>query len=148
MKRDDIMNKEIKYCELDPNKVCDNCNKCNICDLDPNKLCDSCGKCIDMEDSDYTEIKLEGIIEEGLDPEDYIIEDISPEDLEKWKAYEKEEDNECQWEYIEDIPELKEEYDKKIEEILTGNTHDCDEEDECECHHEHTHNHHNCNCKH
>lgn len=138
------MKKEIKYCELDPNKVCDNCNKCNICDLDPNKLCDSCGKCLEMGDSEYSEVKLDGIIEEGLDPDDYIL-----EDLQKWKDCLEEEDDKPNWEYIDDIPELKEEYDRKINEILSENEHNHDDEEcDCGCHHEHNHHHHDCNCKH
>lgn len=39
---------------------CIECGECNICDLDPQKICDNCGKCIET-DSDYAEIGIESI---------------------------------------------------------------------------------------
>jgi len=35
----------------------------DICDLDPNKICDNCCKCIES-DNDYTKIKIDKIIKE------------------------------------------------------------------------------------
>lgn len=29
---------------------CIGCLECETCDLDPNKVCDNCGKCIDMQE--------------------------------------------------------------------------------------------------
>ena len=52
----------MKYCELDPYKICDNCNKCNMCDLDPTKLCDNCGKCLGLNDRDYAKIIIDKVI--------------------------------------------------------------------------------------
>ena len=46
-------------------RECIGCLECEICDLDPNKVCDNCGKCIEIE-SDYAEIEIESI-EEKLD---------------------------------------------------------------------------------
>ena len=31
-----------KYCVLQDGKLCDDCGQCNMCDLDPNKVCDNC----------------------------------------------------------------------------------------------------------
>lgn len=31
-----------------------------MCDLDPEKICDNCGKCIDV-DLDYAEIEIESV---------------------------------------------------------------------------------------
>ena len=31
-----------------------------MCDLDPNKVCDNCGKCLDIRD--YAVIKIDGIV--------------------------------------------------------------------------------------
>jgi len=56
------MNREnIKMCELDENKVCNDCGECNICDLDVNKVCDNCGKCIGL-DADSRAIEIEDVI--------------------------------------------------------------------------------------
>ena len=37
--------------------------ECEMCDLDPDKVCDNCGKCLDIRD--YAAIKIDGIV--GLD---------------------------------------------------------------------------------
>lgn len=102
------MEKNIKRRELNPD---------NICDLDPRKLCDSCGKCLNMDNRDYFGIEIEDI---DLSEEDYNTDkEIAPEEIEKWEKLLNESNaDEIQLEYIEDIPELKEEYDKKIAEIL------------------------------
>ena len=39
---------------------CIGCLECETCDLDPNKVCDNCGKCIELE-SDYAEIGIDSI---------------------------------------------------------------------------------------
>lgn len=57
--------KEKKYvqeCVL-YDRECIGCMECEICDLDPNKICDNCGKCLDIKD--VASIKIDGII--GLD---------------------------------------------------------------------------------
>lgn len=41
-------------------RVCIECGECNMCDLDPEKICDNCEKCIDV-DSDYAEIEIESV---------------------------------------------------------------------------------------
>lgn len=111
------MEKDIKRCDLNPDKICDNCNECNICDLDPNKLCDSCGKCLNIDDRDFLDIEVDDV--EVLEEDYNISKEIDAEEIEKWEKVLKESnDDEIQLEYIEDIPELKEEYDKKIAEIL------------------------------
>lgn len=45
---------------------CNNCGQCNICDLDKNKICDNCCKCIEI-DCDYISIDIDEIIEEDLE---------------------------------------------------------------------------------
>lgn len=59
-------------------RYCIECGECNICDLDKNKICDNCCKCID-ENADYV----------GIDIDDVIIEEDCEEDIEKlqhnWK---------------------------------------------------------------
>ena len=54
-------------------RECIECGECNICDLDPSKVCDNCGKCIGMDGGmDYRAIRVDGIIGEDMDPNDYI----------------------------------------------------------------------------
>lgn len=48
-----------KDCVLYDRK-CIGCLECEICDLDPNKICDNCGKCLDIRDDAV--IKIDGII--------------------------------------------------------------------------------------
>jgi len=61
-------------------RECTDCGECNICDLDPNKICDNCCACIDKA-ADYTSIEIDEIIEDENA-------ELDTEDLEKWK-YEK-----------------------------------------------------------
>lgn len=46
-------------CEL-YDRICTGCGECDICDLDPNKICDNCGKCLDIKDDAV--IKIDKII--------------------------------------------------------------------------------------
>ena len=48
-----------KECEL-YDRECIGCMECEICDLDPNKICDNCGKCLDIKDDAV--IKIDKII--------------------------------------------------------------------------------------
>lgn len=46
---------------------CIGCLECEMCDLDPNKVCDNCGKCLNIQD--FATIKIDGII---TDPDEAI----------------------------------------------------------------------------
>lgn len=39
-------------------RECIECGECCYCDLNPDKICDNCGKCIET-DSDYNAIKID-----------------------------------------------------------------------------------------
>ena len=52
-------NVETEKCVL-YDRDCIGCMECEICDLDPNKICDNCGKCLDIPDSAV--IKIDRII--------------------------------------------------------------------------------------
>jgi len=41
-------------------RECIDCGECDICDLDKNKICDNCAKCIDI-DCDFKKIEIEKI---------------------------------------------------------------------------------------
>lgn len=98
-----------KKCELDSSKICSGCRECERCDLDSSKLCDSCGKCINQDIADYSEIKLDGILNDMLEVEEYILSDEEFDKIHKM-------DNQLRAErvgdylFIEDIPELRDKY--------------------------------------
>ena len=53
-------------------RECIGCGECDRCDLDPNKICDNCMKCI-LGEAEYravsiTEIQLEGEAQTSSDP--------------------------------------------------------------------------------
>lgn len=57
-------------------RMCIECGECNLCDLDPSKICDNCGKCIGLDGSmEYRAIKVDGIIQEDMDPNDYLYDE-------------------------------------------------------------------------
>lgn len=47
-------------------RECIGCMECEVCDLDPDKICNNCGKCLDIKE--FAAIKIDGIV--GLDEED------------------------------------------------------------------------------
>ena len=59
-------------CEL-YDRECIDCGECDRCDLDPEKICDNCGKC--LESGDYKEIKITKILSSEAEIEEG---DISP----------------------------------------------------------------------
>ena len=46
-------------------RECIGCLECEICDLDKNKICDNCGKCLNIQDDAI--IKIDKIIMEEDD---------------------------------------------------------------------------------
>ncbi len=53
------MKAEQKQCVL-YDRVCIGCGECDRCDLDPNKICDNCMKCI-RGDEEYRAIAVDDI---------------------------------------------------------------------------------------
>ena len=51
-----------KKCVLYEDRICVECGECDMCDLDPNKVCDNCMQCI-RSDADYRAIEIDGIFE-------------------------------------------------------------------------------------
>jgi len=43
-------------------RECDDCQECQMCDLNPDKVCDNCGKCIDPKE-EYAKIIIDEIVE-------------------------------------------------------------------------------------
>lgn len=54
-------------------RECIHCGECNYCDLDPEKICDNCKKCLNMDD-DYLAVRIDGVLteDEKLDSEDNL----------------------------------------------------------------------------
>lgn len=53
----------MKKCVL-YDRECIDCGECNRCDLDPEKICDNCGKCLGDPDADYRSILIDAILED------------------------------------------------------------------------------------
>ena len=53
------MNKRGEDCVLYDRK-CIECGECDMCDIDPEKICDNCGKCLDFRDDAV--IKIDKIV--------------------------------------------------------------------------------------
>lgn len=47
-------------CQLEDNKICDNCCQCYICDLDPDKICNNCAMCLKIPD--YSGVIIDDIL--------------------------------------------------------------------------------------
>ncbi|KRQ87019.1 hypothetical protein ABG79_01209 [Caloramator mitchellensis] len=109
----------MQKCIFDDKKICNNCSDCNICDLDQSKTCDNCGKCISV-DSEYFEIKVEGILENESEFDDYIYEeDLAFDEKSNNNSSEYEDScDEVEELFIEDFPELRDKYYKNLEKIF------------------------------
>ena len=59
---------EKKQCVL-YDRVCIGCGECDRCDLDPEKICDNCMKCVNGE-AEYRAITIDGIRLAGSDETD------------------------------------------------------------------------------
>ena len=55
------MNKRCVLYERD----CIDCMECEFCDLDPTKICDNCEKCLNIDNKKYNELKIDKIILNG-----------------------------------------------------------------------------------
>lgn len=50
------------YCELE-DKLCNDCGECDLCDLDNEKICDNCCKCIDnAEAHEYKGVHIDKVV--------------------------------------------------------------------------------------
>jgi Fe-S-cluster containining protein len=95
----------------------------DMCDIYVSKVCDSCGDCLGLNGSDYRVVQIDGILKDGINDEididEYMLDDTT---LNIDSDFEQGQDNDnivdVKYEYIEDIPEVKEEYDKKIDTLL------------------------------
>ena len=55
-------------------RECIECGECNRCDLDPNKICDNCKKCLYLDGEDFRAIRIDGVLteEEMLESEEEL----------------------------------------------------------------------------
>ncbi len=116
----------MKRCVLNEAKECVHCGDCDICDLDPNKICDNCCKCIDSphEDENYAvlpvDLQTEPAAQEGWEDE-YDIPDGQDEDT----SFECDSDDDPQGstyiaEPLDIDPELLLEWEQKLNESFAG----------------------------
>ncbi|NLZ49048.1 MAG: hypothetical protein GX895_09755 [Clostridiales bacterium] len=111
-----------KQCIFHENKICDDCNQCDLCDLDQNKICDNCGKCLEINSNDYRKVLIEDIYEgDDFEDEDLLIDTEPVETMlfdEDYKFLDIEEDQDLNVEFIEDIEGLKELLEEKENKVL------------------------------
>lgn len=64
----------MKKCILGLKAYCDECGACyeDRCELDPNKLCDNCFKCLDVTEA-YREIPIGRILMDGAGDGLYVL---------------------------------------------------------------------------
>lgn len=111
-------------CIFQNTKSCNNCGECDVCELNKNKTCDNCGKCLQLEGYDVKAIKIDEVFEKQEDSQANVsinIEDFSDfdNDFEDDDSLEEYVDNNIEeeyidaldeannWQYIDDIDELK-----------------------------------------
>lgn len=114
----------MEMCIFQNTKSCNNCGECDVCELNKNKTCDNCGKCLQLEGYDVKAIKIDEVFDKQEDSQSNFninIEDFSDfdNDLENDDSseecvddYIEEEyvdalDEANNWQYIDDIDELK-----------------------------------------
>ena len=51
----------MKKCVL-YDRECIDCGECDRCDLDPEKICDNCMRCINGDDPEYRSIRIDKVI--------------------------------------------------------------------------------------
>lgn len=61
----------MKQCILHKDQVCSDCGECDErCELDPNKICDNCFRCLDEDTREYAQIPISGV---------FLNDEFSPE---------------------------------------------------------------------
>jgi hypothetical protein len=85
----------------------------DTCDLNVTKLCDSCGECLELNKNDFRVVRIEGLAPRDFEVDEYLLDEETLNDDDN-----TEESAPLSIEYIEDIPKLREEYDKKIDKLL------------------------------
>lgn len=100
--------KHMKYCIFNEKKICDDCNECNVCDLNPKKKCNNCCKCLELEGYDMKAIKIDEILENEEDLEEYETKEYNTNSYMK-----NEKIQESTIEFIDDIDGLREILDNK-----------------------------------
>lgn len=52
-----------KKCLLYEDRLCVECGECTRCDLNPDKICDNCMKCLNQSDADFSSIEIDEVFE-------------------------------------------------------------------------------------
>lgn len=66
-----IYGDENGMCVLDETSKCISCGECDRCDIDPNKICDNCEACLDTintNEKGFVEIPVDKIDMSGAEP--------------------------------------------------------------------------------
>ena len=84
----------MKQCVL-YDRECINCGECNRCDLDPNKICDNCCQCLELDKEAYRTLKISRVItdQEEIDAYNSQLSDADDE-YENDELYDEESEEE------------------------------------------------------
>jgi hypothetical protein len=52
----------VRFCLYESEKPCTSCGECDRCDLDPDKICDNCCQCIEGASADYAAIAIDEVM--------------------------------------------------------------------------------------
>ncbi|WP_017416110.1 hypothetical protein [Clostridium tunisiense] len=114
----------MEMCIFHNTKSCNNCGECDTCELNKNKVCDNCGKCLQLEGYDVKAIKIDEVFEQAdgatdakldvnVNLEDFSDFDNMEDDTFEELLVDSEEeyidalDDENNWQYIDDLEEVK-----------------------------------------
>ncbi|MDL2225431.1 hypothetical protein LJC20_04455 [Eubacteriales bacterium OttesenSCG-928-M02] len=53
----------VDKCLIKTDQICTGCGECDMCEYE-RKLCDNCFSCLDMEGTDFREIRIDAILME------------------------------------------------------------------------------------
>jgi hypothetical protein len=118
----------VKTCIFNNSKTCNNCGECDVCEYNKEKICDNCSKCLQLEGYDVKAIKIDEVFEKSSKEDDVEVDleefsdfdnAIDENDFEEeitddmlgelsTEEYIDALDDDNNWEYIDDIEEIKE----------------------------------------
>jgi hypothetical protein len=118
----------VKTCIFNNSKTCNNCGECDVCEYNKEKICDNCSKCLQLEGYDVKAIKIDEVFEKSSKEGDFEVdiaefsdfdnmpnendfeEEITDDILGELSTEEYIDalDDDNNWEYIDDIEEIKE----------------------------------------
>ena len=120
-------------CIMNELKECTHCGQCDVCDLDPNKICDNCCKCIEesqQEDEDYAVVPVhlqrpdeaESPAADGWGEETALLDEDDNDPLESESSDDDPKEDDYVAEPLDIDPKLMLEWEEKLRESFAETT--------------------------